>query len=112
LANTIKNVPCISWLFPSRHQYDFVLLPAGRQGGSCESLNNGERKRSSSLSCSSDFLTEETSATCPRVPTLVSVCFSHLEAYGLNTLGIFRVSSSKKRVRQVNLKKIQLKAIT
>ena len=88
------------------------LLLLAKQGGSCESLNNGERKRSSSLSCSSDFLTEETSATCPRVPTLVSVCFSHLEAHGLNTLGIFRVSSSKKRVRQVNSQRIQLKALT
>ena len=94
------------------HQCDFVPLSAGQQGGSCESLNNGDRKRSSSLSCSSDFLTEETSATCPRVPTLVSVCFSHLEAYGLNTLGIFRVSSSKKRVRQVNSKRIHLKALS
>ncbi|CAG0887320.1 unnamed protein product [Darwinula stevensoni] len=37
----------------------------------------------------------------PEVPLLVSVCLKHLEANGLHTLGIFRVSSSRKRVRQL-----------
>ncbi|CAM1314997.1 ARHGAP6 (predicted) [Pycnogonum litorale] len=35
------------------------------------------------------------------VPKIVESCFRHLETYGLNTVGIFRVSSSKRRVRQL-----------
>jgi len=38
----------------------------------------------------------------PAVPRVVNACIKHLTEYGLNTLGIFRVSSSKKRVRQVS----------
>ncbi|XP_072945402.1 uncharacterized protein RhoGAP102A isoform X2 [Epargyreus clarus] len=37
----------------------------------------------------------------PKVPALVSACLAHLRQYGLHTLGLFRVSSSKKRVRQL-----------
>lgn len=71
------------------------------KGGSCESLNV-ERKRCTSLSFpSTDVLTDDT--TCPRVPSIVVACLDYLETHGLNTLGIFRVSSSKKRVRQVIL---------
>ncbi|GBP48041.1 Rho GTPase-activating protein 6 [Eumeta japonica] len=36
----------------------------------------------------------------PKVPALVSACLAHLRRHGLNTLGLFRVSASKKRVRQ------------
>ncbi|RZF47061.1 hypothetical protein LSTR_LSTR011798 [Laodelphax striatellus] len=36
----------------------------------------------------------------PGVPNIVATCLSHLETHGLHTLGLFRVSSSKKRVRQ------------
>ncbi|XP_051176050.1 uncharacterized protein LOC127291164 isoform X2 [Leptopilina boulardi] len=35
------------------------------------------------------------------VPVLVRQCISHLEKVGLHTLGLFRVSSSKKRVREL-----------
>uniref|UniRef100_A0A8C9UYP7 Rho GTPase activating protein 6 n=1 Tax=Scleropages formosus TaxID=113540 RepID=A0A8C9UYP7_SCLFO len=35
-----------------------------------------------------------------QVPRLVDSCCQHLEKYGLQTVGIFRVGSSKKRVRQ------------
>lgn len=35
------------------------------------------------------------------VPSIVMQCIKHLEQHGLHTVGIFRVSSSKKRVRQV-----------
>ncbi len=38
----------------------------------------------------------------PCVPTVVMMCIRHLEQFGLRTVGIFRVSSSKKRVRQVS----------
>uniref|UniRef100_A0A8C6Z0I5 Rho GTPase activating protein 6 n=1 Tax=Nothoprocta perdicaria TaxID=30464 RepID=A0A8C6Z0I5_NOTPE len=36
-----------------------------------------------------------------QVPRLVDSCCQHLEKHGLQTVGIFRVGSSKKRVRQV-----------
>lgn len=37
----------------------------------------------------------------PAVPNILNVCIRHLENNGLHTLGIFRVSTSKKRIRQV-----------
>ncbi|XP_045778461.1 uncharacterized protein LOC123876295 isoform X2 [Maniola jurtina] len=37
----------------------------------------------------------------PKVPSIVSACLTHLRRHGLHTLGLFRVSSSKKRVRQL-----------
>ncbi|XP_076119772.1 rho GTPase-activating protein 6 isoform X2 [Alosa pseudoharengus] len=36
-----------------------------------------------------------------QVPRVVDCCCQHLERYGLQTVGIFRVGSSKKRVRQL-----------
>ena len=60
----------------------------------------------------------------PCVPSVVNTCIKYiahildrvphystcryLELHGLNTVGIFRVSSSKKRVRQVCLYKIRI----
>lgn len=37
----------------------------------------------------------------PQVPRVVNCCLHYLENYGLNTVGIFRVSGSKRRVRQL-----------
>nr|XP_015206754.1 PREDICTED: rho GTPase-activating protein 6-like isoform X2 [Lepisosteus oculatus]XP_015206755.1 PREDICTED: rho GTPase-activating protein 6-like isoform X2 [Lepisosteus oculatus] len=36
-----------------------------------------------------------------QVPKLVDCCCEHIETYGLQTVGIFRVGSSKKRVREL-----------
>ncbi|XP_020490123.1 rho GTPase-activating protein 6 [Labrus bergylta] len=36
-----------------------------------------------------------------QVPRVVDLCCQHLETYGLQTVGVFRVGSSKKRVRQL-----------
>lgn len=36
-----------------------------------------------------------------QVPRVVDLCCQHIEKYGLQTVGIFRVGSSKKRVRQL-----------
>ncbi|KAF7667669.1 hypothetical protein LDENG_00052080, partial [Lucifuga dentata] len=36
-----------------------------------------------------------------QVPRIVDRCCQHLEKYGLHTVGIFRIGSSKKRVRQL-----------
>lgn len=40
-----------------------------------------------------------------QVPAIVLTCTRYLEENGLNTVGIFRVSTSKKRVRQVKNKR-------
>ncbi|XP_052123709.1 uncharacterized protein LOC113207232 isoform X2 [Frankliniella occidentalis] len=63
---------------------------------------------SSTTSCSAtDFLDDEMSelvaepSRVPWVPHVVTTCLRHLTNNGLHTLGIFRVSSSKKRVRQL-----------
>lgn len=53
------------------------------------------------LSSSTSDLAVATSEDDPGVPQMVSACLKYLEANGLHTLGIFRVSSSKKRVRQL-----------
>ncbi|XP_060806431.1 uncharacterized protein LOC106138876 isoform X2 [Amyelois transitella] len=37
----------------------------------------------------------------PKVPAVVNACLTHLRRYGLHTIGLFRVSASKKRVRQL-----------
>ncbi|XP_075732447.1 rho GTPase-activating protein 6-like [Rhipicephalus microplus] len=37
----------------------------------------------------------------PQVPRIVNCCLRYLEDYGLNTVGIFRVNGSKRRVRQL-----------
>jgi hypothetical protein len=43
------------------------------------------------------------------VPTVVMMCIRHLEQFGMHTVGIFRVSSSKKRVRQVRMIKLKVR---
>jgi hypothetical protein len=35
------------------------------------------------------------------IPNILTACFRHIEHHGLRTLGIFRVSTSKKRIRQL-----------
>ncbi|XP_021919364.1 uncharacterized protein LOC110829683 isoform X2 [Zootermopsis nevadensis] len=79
----------------------------GDERGSCESLMSpGDRMAGSvpglldSLSCGStaDITSGERE---PNIPQIVQSCFRHLENFGLRTLGIFRVSSSKKRIRQL-----------
>ena len=59
--------------------------------GSCESL----------LSSPGEGVGEPPPPGGSLVPGVVRACFEHLQAYGLDTLGIFRVSTSKKRVRQL-----------
>ncbi|XP_075982418.1 rho GTPase activating protein at 102A isoform X2 [Anticarsia gemmatalis] len=44
---------------------------------------------------------EEAGGGGPKVPALVSACLAHLRRHGMHTLGLFRVSASKKRVRQL-----------
>ncbi|XP_075211671.1 rho GTPase activating protein at 102A isoform X2 [Lycorma delicatula] len=74
---------------------------SGEEKGSCESLISPTLSMPGlldSLSCGS---TQDLSAPEGGVPNIVMTCLRHLEMHGLHTLGIFRVSSSKKRVRQL-----------
>ena len=73
--------------------YESLMSPGDRMAGSVPGLLD-------SLSCGS---TADISITDrdPSIPQIAQACFRHLENFGLRTLGIFRVSSSKKRVRQV-----------
>lgn len=72
------------------------------QSGSCESLASRDRLAGSEGELEGF---EEGSVGGPRVPSIVSHCLEHLRRYGLRTLGLFRVGTSKKRVRQVSEKK-------
>ncbi|KAG8224801.1 hypothetical protein J437_LFUL002246 [Ladona fulva] len=63
--------------------------------------SSDERPRESVEWRWSDGWPEESAPPNPRVPQVVLQCLSHIREYGLHTLGIFRVGSSKKRVRQL-----------
>lgn len=84
---------------------DFLIL----QKGSCENLMLRSRMVGSvpglldTLSCGSiaDLASSPMEEECA-VPNILNECIRHLEQHGLNTLGIFRVSTSKKRIRQVS----------
>ena len=76
------------------------------QGGSCESLSS----KGGALTGSDSGVLELSdsggggpSGEWDAVPSVVRQCIRHLENTGLRTLGVFRVSPSKKRVRQVNV---------
>ncbi|XP_024217478.1 uncharacterized protein RhoGAP102A isoform X2 [Halyomorpha halys] len=77
-----------------------IESPRTDEKGSCESLIGGTLSMPGldSISCGS---TPNLSTPEGGVPTIVTSCLRHLENNGLHTLGIFRVSSSKKRVRQL-----------
>ncbi|ERL92845.1 hypothetical protein D910_10152, partial [Dendroctonus ponderosae] len=83
--------------------------PRGDETGSCESLMGRERIVGSvpglldALSCSSaaDIPGAINDDESVLVPNILSECIRHLEQHGLHTFGIFRVSASKKRLRQL-----------
>lgn len=83
----------------------FIIL----QKGSCENVMLRSRIVGSvpglldTLSCSSivDLASSPMEEECA-VPNILNECIRHLEQHGLKTLGIFRVSTSKKRIRQVS----------
>ncbi|XP_033465663.1 rho GTPase-activating protein 36 isoform X1 [Epinephelus lanceolatus] len=63
-----------------------------------------ELKKSPGGSSSSEKRTQTKLSLNPiyrQVPRVVERCCNHIETYGLQTVGIFRVGSSKKRVRQL-----------
>ncbi|XP_006892425.1 PREDICTED: rho GTPase-activating protein 6 [Elephantulus edwardii] len=68
------------------------LLEALQLSLPAEAKNKKEKARDKKLSLNPIYR---------QVPRLVDSCCQHLEKYGLQTVGIFRVGSSKKRVRQL-----------
>ncbi|XP_056640965.1 uncharacterized protein LOC130447933 [Diorhabda sublineata] len=93
----------------SRSSFSSLIdSPRNEEKGSCENLVLHKRMVGSvpglldSISCSSNAdipaaAMEEEAA----VPNILTECFRHLEQNGLHTLGLFRVSTSKKRIRQL-----------
>ncbi|CAL1546217.1 unnamed protein product [Lymnaea stagnalis] len=98
-------------------QYD-LTVPFHKRAASSDSLSESESSRNTSSSLI-DALSLSTSNPASRmgslamdgsqmanqgqaqVPYVVKACFKHIETYGLQTLGIFRVGCSKKRVKQL-----------
>ncbi|KAM6151450.1 rho GTPase-activating protein 6 [Rhynchocyon petersi] len=68
------------------------LLEALQLSLPAEAKNKKEKARDKKLSLNPIYR---------QVPRLVDSCCQHLEKHGLQTVGIFRVGSSKKRVRQL-----------
>ncbi|XP_006835698.1 PREDICTED: rho GTPase-activating protein 6 isoform X1 [Chrysochloris asiatica] len=68
------------------------LLEALQLSLPAEAQNKKEKARDKKLSLNPIYR---------QVPRLVDSCCQHLEKFGLQTVGIFRVGSSKKRVRQL-----------
>ncbi|XP_055020915.1 rho GTPase-activating protein 6-like isoform X1 [Boleophthalmus pectinirostris] len=68
------------------------LLEALQLSLPAETQNKKEKHRDKRLSLNPIYR---------QVPRVVDSCCQHLEKYGLQTVGIFRVGSSKKRVRQL-----------
>ncbi|XP_034291360.1 rho GTPase-activating protein 6 isoform X2 [Pantherophis guttatus] len=68
------------------------LLEALQLSLPAEAQNKKEKSRDKKLSLNPIYR---------QVPRLIDSCCQHLEKHGLQTVGIFRVGSSKKRVRQL-----------
>ncbi|KAK1797933.1 hypothetical protein P4O66_007977 [Electrophorus voltai] len=82
------SVDCITDLDDGQSR----LLEALQLSLPAESLSKRSKARDQRLSLNPIYR---------QVPRIVDLCCQHLEKYGLQTVGIFRVGSSKKRVRQL-----------
>ncbi|CDQ96174.1 unnamed protein product, partial [Oncorhynchus mykiss] len=82
------SVDCITDLDDNQSR----LLEALQLSLPAETPSNRKKQRDKKLSLNPIYR---------QVPRVVEMCCLHLEKYGLQTVGIFRVGSSKKRVRQV-----------
>ncbi|XP_014473881.1 PREDICTED: uncharacterized protein LOC106744012 [Dinoponera quadriceps] len=90
--------------FSSLIETPTTIAAKTEEGGSCESLSS----KGGALTGSDSGVLELSdsgggvlSSEWDAVPGIVRQCIRHLEANGLRTLGVFRVSPSKKRVRQL-----------
>ncbi|CAB1329086.1 unnamed protein product [Coregonus sp. 'balchen'] len=82
------SVDCITDLDDNQSR----LLEALQLSLPAETPSNKQKQRDKKLSLNPIYR---------QVPRVVENCCLHLEKYGLQTVGIFRVGSSKKRVRQL-----------
>ncbi|XP_072541415.1 rho GTPase-activating protein 6-like isoform X2 [Salminus brasiliensis] len=82
------SVDCITDLDDGQSR----LLEALQLSLPAELLSKKEKKQDKKLSLNPIYR---------QVPRALDLCCQHLEKYGLHTVGIFRVGSSKKRVRQL-----------
>ncbi|XP_076858063.1 rho GTPase-activating protein 6-like isoform X2 [Brachyhypopomus gauderio] len=82
------SVDCITDLDDGQSR----LLEALQLSLPAESLSTKKKARDTKLSLNPIYR---------QVPRVVDWCCRHLETYGLQTVGIFRVGSSRKRVRQL-----------
>ncbi|XP_076675736.1 rho GTPase activating protein at 102A isoform X2 [Andrena cerasifolii] len=108
-AGEVADVGCLSRSsrHGSRTSFTSLIEPTAaaktEEGGSCESLSS---KGGALTGSDSGVLELSDSGGGPpgewdAVPGVVRQCIRHLENTGLRTLGVFRVSPSKKRVRQL-----------
>ncbi|XP_076175535.1 rho GTPase activating protein at 102A isoform X3 [Ptiloglossa arizonensis] len=108
-AGEVTDVGCLSRSsrHGSRTSFTSLIEPTVAaktdEGGSCESLSS---KGGALTGSDSGVLELSDSGGGPpgewdAVPAVVRQCIRHLENTGLRTLGVFRVSPSKKRVRQL-----------
>ncbi|XP_029167566.1 uncharacterized protein LOC114938015 [Nylanderia fulva] len=111
-AGEVADVGCLSrssrhgsrTSFSSLIETPTTVAAKTEEGGSCESLSS----KGGALTGSDSGVLElsDSGGGSPAgewdaVPAIVRQCIRHLEATGLRTLGVFRVSPSKKRVRQL-----------
>ncbi|XP_011870512.1 PREDICTED: uncharacterized protein LOC105563497 [Vollenhovia emeryi] len=111
-AGEVTDVGCLSRSsrhgsrasFSSLIETPTTVTAKTEEGGSCESLSS----KGGALTGSDSGVLElsDSGGGClvsewDMVPGIVRQCIRHLEATGLRTLGVFRVSPSKKRVRQL-----------
>lgn len=95
IFHRIQSGSCDS-LF-SKHDTRFTASNSGDSfsdaGGFGNSLDDD--------SASAKFSNGSVRQTQPQVPPLITACIDHLTNYGLHVVGIFRVSTSKRRIREV-----------
>ncbi|XP_076394543.1 rho GTPase activating protein at 102A [Megachile rotundata] len=109
-AGEVSDVGCLSRSsrHGSRTSFTSLIEPTvaakTEEGGSCESLSS----KGGALTGSDSGVLELSDSggggppgEWDAVPCIVRQCIRHLENTGLRTLGVFRVSPSKKRVRQL-----------
>lgn len=111
-AGEVTDVGCLSrssrhgsrTSFSSLIETPTTVAAKTEEGGSCESLSSKGGALTGSDSGGLEL--SDSGGGCLAsewdvVPGIVRQCIRHLEATGLRTLGVFRVSPSKKRVRQL-----------
>ncbi|XP_012234296.1 uncharacterized protein [Linepithema humile] len=108
-AGEVTDVGCLSrssrhgsrTSFSSLIETPTTIAAKTEEGGSCESLSSKGGALTGSDSGVLELSDSGGGGEWDAVPGIVRQCIKHLETTGLRTLGVFRVSPSKKRVRQL-----------